>query len=117
MTFLDVCGSQEISDDAVAEIAEGCPLLEYLNMSWCNAVTDVGFVAVAEGCPRLRIMSAHGNRNVTSAFVDALARTGDGSLRTLDVCGCVGVAEDRRALRALLSSLHEDDRTAFVFHT
>jgi hypothetical protein len=46
-----------------------------------------------------------------------LARTGDGSLRTLDVCGCVGVAEDRRALRALLPSLHEDDRTAFVFHT
>ena len=53
----------------------------------------------------------------TSAFVDALARTGDGSLRTLDVCGCVGVAEDRRALRALLPSLHDDDRTAFVFHT
>jgi F-box/leucine-rich repeat protein 2/20 len=53
--------------------AEGCELLTYLNLSWCNQLTDVGLCAVGEGCPLLELLSVHGNRNVTSRFVSVLA--------------------------------------------
>jgi hypothetical protein len=73
LTFLDLCGSQSLTDRALVEIAEGCELLTYLNLSWCNLVTDVGMCAVGRHCTRLELLSVHGNRNVTSAFVAILA--------------------------------------------
>ena len=113
LTFLDVCGSQSLTDKALLEIADGCEKLTYLNLSWCNQLTDVGLCAVGERCTLLELLSVHGNRNVTSQFVSTLAAHNLGPrLKTLDVNGCVGVKEDRAALKALIPSL-----TTFVYHT
>ena len=113
LTFLDVCGSQSLTDKALLEIADGCEKLTYLNLSWCNQLTDVGLCAVGERCTLLELLSVHGNRNVTSQFVSTLAAHNVGPrLKTLDVNGCVGVKEDRAALKALIPSL-----TTFVYHT
>ena len=113
LTFLDVCGSQSITDKSMLEIADGCELLRYLNLSWCNQLSDAGLCAVSERCTLLELLSVHGNRNVTSRFVCTLAMHNKGPrLETLDVNGCVGVTEDRAALKALIPSL-----TTFVHHT
>lgn len=113
LTFLDVCGSQSLTDRALLEIAEGCGLLSYLNLSWCTKLTDVGLCAVGEGCPLLELLSVHGNRNVTNRFVSTLAAHNRGPrLKTLDVNGCVGVTENQDELRALIPSL-----TTFVYHS
>ena len=45
LRFLDLCGSQSITDKAMVQIAEGCKKLTYLNLSWCNQLTDVGACA------------------------------------------------------------------------
>ena len=44
---LDLCGSQTLTDRALVEIAEGCPNLRRLNVSWCTKLTDEGLIAVA----------------------------------------------------------------------
>ena len=109
---LDLCGSQTLTDRALVEIAEGCPNLRRLNVSWCTKLTDEGLIAVARGCPRLEWLSVHGNVRVTGAFARALADSNRGTLRALDVCGCVGVEETRERLREMFPALVE-----FVLHT
>ena len=105
LTWLDVCGAQALTDTALADIADGCPNLRYLNLSWCLLPTDAGVPAVAEACCNLELLSVHGNRNVTNACVDALAATNSGALHTLDVRGCVGITRDRDALAAAFPNL------------
>ena len=105
LTWLDLCGAQALTDEALADIAEGCQKLRVLNLSWCLAPTDAGVAAVAEACRDLELLSVHGNRNVTNASVDALMAANSGALHTLDVRGCVGITRDRHALAAAFPNL------------
>ena len=76
-------------------------------------LTDKGVTALAAGCPKLELLSLHGLRGVTDASVAALAQRCASSLHTLDVSGCVGIAQrDRDSLRQLLPALK-----CFVVHT
>ncbi len=88
------------SAQAVAEIARGCPKLEYLNLTWCVNVDDTAVGAVAAHCLRLKLLSVYGLRGVTDQCLEALAAPGrcGRALTTLDVHGCCNVSARRRRL-------------------
>ena len=44
----------EVTDDGVSKIGEGCRQLRSLELSYCRAVSDVGISKIGEGCPELR---------------------------------------------------------------
>ena len=112
LTWLDLCGAQQLTDDALGEIADACVLLRYLNLSWCLAVTDVGVTKVCKQCPGLELLSVHGNRHVSDAVITALhEHNNPGSLHTLDIRGC-GVDHNRGVLVKKFPNL-----TEFVHHT
>lgn len=89
----------ECTDEGVAALAAGCPELEELSVSYCDALTDRGveavaahcksfrsfcarscskltdggLVAVGAGCPRLTVLTVSECPNVTGACLPAIA--------------------------------------------
>jgi len=72
LTLLDLTGLNDITDAAVLALAEHCPSLRHLILSWVLLLTDAAATAVAERCP-LETLSLHGIRGVTMATLDAMA--------------------------------------------
>ncbi|XP_057546128.1 F-box protein At3g58530 [Amaranthus tricolor] len=99
LRFLDLCGAQNLSDQGLMCIAK-CSCLVYLNLTWCVRVTDVGVKAIAEGCTFLELLSLFGIVGVTDESLEALAKTCSGTLKTLDVNGCINI--QRRTREKLL---------------
>lgn len=95
LTFLDLCGSQNLTDDGLACISR-CGGLTYLNLTWCICVTDVGVVAIAQGYRSLELLSLFGIVGVTDACLEALSKSCSHSLTTLDVNGCIGIKRRSR---------------------
>ncbi|KAL6629489.1 hypothetical protein ACP70R_029254 [Stipagrostis hirtigluma subsp. patula] len=95
LTFLDLCGAQNLTDDGLACISR-CGGLTYLNLTWCVRVTDAGVVAIAQGCRSLELLSLFGIIGVTDACLEALSKSCSGSLTTLDVNGCIGIKSRSR---------------------
>ncbi|PAN05275.1 hypothetical protein PAHAL_1G127900 [Panicum hallii] len=90
LTFLDLCGAQNLSDDGLVWISR-CAGLTYLNLTWCVHVTDAGVVAIAQGCRSIELLSLFGIVGVTDACLDVLSKSCSHSLTTLDVNGCIGI--------------------------
>ncbi|RLM80991.1 hypothetical protein C2845_PM12G09660 [Panicum miliaceum] len=90
LTFLDLCGAQNLSDDGLVWISR-CAGLTYLNLTWCVRVTDAGVVAIAQGCRSIELLSLFGIVGVTDACLDVLSKSCSHSLTTLDVNGCIGI--------------------------
>ncbi len=44
---------QSLTDAGLIVIAQSCPLLTSLNVSFCKELTDAGVIAIARGCPLL----------------------------------------------------------------
>jgi len=40
--------NKSVTDEGLFALAEGCPLIEKLNLSWCTEITDEGVKAVAK---------------------------------------------------------------------
>ena len=95
LKFLDLCGAENLSDRSLYAIAE-CKLLEYLNITWCIAVTDEGVVNLARGCKLLTLLSVHGNLNITRLSLAALAESCC-RLQTLDLQGCAAIPAEERS--------------------
>ncbi|TVU32513.1 hypothetical protein EJB05_24244 [Eragrostis curvula] len=95
LTFLDLCGAQNLTDDALACMSR-CGGLTYLNLTWCVRVTDVGVIAIAQGCRSLELLSLFGIVWVTDACLEALSKSCCRSLTTLDVNGCIGIKRRSR---------------------
>ncbi|CAL4888493.1 unnamed protein product [Urochloa decumbens] len=95
LTFLDLCGAQNLTDDGLVCISR-CGGLTYLNLTWCVRVTDAGVIAIAQGCRSLELLSLFGIVAVTDACLEALSKSCSNSLRTLDVNGCVGIKRRSR---------------------
>ncbi|OEL15910.1 F-box protein [Dichanthelium oligosanthes] len=95
LTFLDLCGAQNLSDDGLVCISR-CRGLTYLNLTWCVRVTDAGVVAIAQGCWSLELLSLFGIVGVTDACLEALSKSCSHSLTTLDVNGCIGIKRRSR---------------------
>lgn len=47
----------QITDGALEALSAHCPSLEWLDFSWCGEVSDRGVVQLAEGCPGLEEVS------------------------------------------------------------
>ncbi|WOK97142.1 F-box protein [Canna indica] len=90
LTFLDLCGAQNLSDQSLACIAR-CKKLVSLNLTWCVRITDLGVAAIAEGCRSLEFLSLYGMVGVTDACLEALSKFCSSTLTTLDVNGCIGI--------------------------
>ncbi|KAL2480481.1 F-box protein [Abeliophyllum distichum] len=95
LRFLDLCGAQNLSDDALSCIAH-CTELASLNLTWCVRVTDQGVVAIAEGCRSLEFLSLFGIVGVTDKSLEALSSFCSNTLTTLDVNGCIGMKRRTR---------------------
>jgi F-box and leucine-rich repeat protein 2/20 len=54
LVHLSVKGLSEINNSTCRIIAESCPQLEVLNVSWCHNVDARGISQVVEMCPKLR---------------------------------------------------------------
>jgi len=95
LTFLDLCGAQNLSENGLVCISR-CGGLAYLNLTWCVRVTDAGVVAIAQGCQSLELLSLFGIVGVTDACLEALSKSCSHSLTTLDVNGCIGIKRRSR---------------------
>jgi len=97
---LDVCGNARLSDGEMGAIANACPHMEVLNLTWCVNVTDTALARVAANCPRLRSISLFGLLGISS--VQGLA-AGCKSLEELDVSCCANLEgyRDRARLQKM----------------
>ncbi|XP_068643079.1 F-box protein At3g58530 isoform X2 [Aristolochia californica] len=99
LRFLDLCGSQNLSDEGLTSIAK-CRKLVSLNLTWCVRVTDIGVIAVAQSCTSLELLSLFGIIGVTDKCLEVLSTFCSSTLTTLDVNGCTGIK--RRSRQKLL---------------
>ncbi|XP_058766331.1 F-box protein At3g58530-like [Vicia villosa] len=96
LTFLDLCGAQNLSDEGLECISK-CKNLVSLNLTWCVRVTDKGVIAVAQSCTSLEFLSLFGIVGVTDKCLEALSNSCSNSITTLDVNGCIGIKKRSRA--------------------
>ncbi|MFS8012606.1 putative leucine-rich repeat domain superfamily [Helianthus anomalus] len=52
---LDLCGAQNLSDEALFSLAK-CKNIRTLNLTWCVRVTDAGVIAIGQGCTSLEFL-------------------------------------------------------------
>ncbi|XP_065857214.1 F-box protein At3g58530 isoform X1 [Euphorbia lathyris] len=95
LSFLDLCGAQNLSDEGLSCIAT-CKNLITLNLTWCVRITDMGVIAIAEGCTALEFLSLFGIVGVTDKSLEVLSRFCSNQISTLDVNGCVGIKRRSR---------------------
>ena len=70
-TILDT--SLNIDDAVIIALADRCPALTQINVSWCTNLTDAAIIALAEHCPTLTVIDVSYCRNLTDAAIIALA--------------------------------------------
>ncbi|PKA63837.1 F-box protein [Apostasia shenzhenica] len=95
LTFLDLCGAQNLSDHGLSCIAR-CKSLAMLNLTWCVRVTDVGVIEIADGCRSLEYLSLFGIVGVTDRCLQVLSNNCSKTIATLDVNGCIGIKRRSR---------------------
>ncbi|KEH41769.1 putative leucine-rich repeat domain, L domain-containing protein [Medicago truncatula] len=95
LTFLDLCGAQNLSDQGLQSISK-CKNLVSLNLTWCVRVTDEGVIAIAQSCTSLEFLSLFGIVGVTDKCLVALSKSCSNSITTLDVNGCIGIKKRSR---------------------
>ena len=49
----------EVDNTQLMTIANGCPQLQSLDISYCDNITDEGIIALATGCPQLPVSYTH----------------------------------------------------------
>ena len=99
------CVESKLTDDFLFKLAERCPQLTALDLTYCS-FGEAGLKAVAAGCPQLRTVllnACHrrGGESVTDPFVIALAGNCP-QLTELDLSQCRALTD--RALLALSQS-------------
>lgn len=58
LVHINLSGLAGATNSAMKILAEHCPKVEHLNISWCNNVDTRGIRRVLEGCPNLRDLRA-----------------------------------------------------------
>lgn len=58
LVHINLCGLEHATNDAMKIVAQYCPRVEYLNVSWCPKVTTTGLRKVIEACDHLKDLRA-----------------------------------------------------------
>ncbi|KAI9812139.1 MAG: hypothetical protein M1827_004805 [Pycnora praestabilis] len=58
LVHINLSGLTAVTNSAMKIIAQSCPQLEYLNVSWCNNTDTRGIRKVLEACPKLKDLRA-----------------------------------------------------------
>ncbi|XP_053143635.1 F-box/LRR-repeat protein 4 isoform X2 [Hemicordylus capensis] len=100
---LDLWRCKNISENGIAELASGCPLLEEIDLGWCPTLqSSTGcFAKLARKLPNLQKLFLTANRSVCDSDIEELA-TNCTNLRQLDILGTRMVSP--ASLRKLLES-------------
>ncbi|KAM5256634.1 F-box/LRR-repeat protein 4 isoform 2-T2 [Ctenodactylus gundi] len=100
---LDLWRCKNITENGIAELASGCPLLEELDLGWCPTLqSSTGcFTRLARQLPNLQKLFLTANRSVCDADIEELASNCT-RLRQLDILGTRMVSP--ASLRKLLES-------------
>ncbi|KAL8667313.1 MAG: hypothetical protein Q9202_000887 [Teloschistes flavicans] len=62
LVYINFCRVPAVNNSAMRIIAQGCPLLESLNVSWCTHLDTQGLHKIIESCPNLRELRASETR-------------------------------------------------------
>ncbi|XP_073077034.1 F-box/LRR-repeat protein 4 isoform X4 [Manis javanica] len=100
---LDLWRCKNITENGIAELASGCPLLEELDLGWCPTLqSSTGcFARLARQLPNLQKLFLTANRSVCDTDIEELASNCI-QLRQLDILGTRMVSP--ASLRKLLES-------------
>lgn len=100
---LDLWRCKNITENGIAELASGCPLLEELDLGWCPTLqSSTGcFAKLARQLPNLQKLFLTANRSVCDTDIQELASNCT-RLRQLDILGTRMVSP--ASLRKLLES-------------
>ncbi|XP_006778296.1 PREDICTED: F-box/LRR-repeat protein 4 isoform X3 [Myotis davidii] len=100
---LDLWRCKNITENGIAELASGCPLLEELDLGWCPTLqSSTGcFAKLARHLPNLQKLFLTANRSVCDTDIEELACNCT-RLRQLDILGTRMVSP--MSLRKLLES-------------
>nr|XP_045011138.1 F-box/LRR-repeat protein 4 isoform X2 [Jaculus jaculus] len=100
---LDLWRCKNITENGIAELASGCPLLEELDLGWCPTLqSSTGcFARLARQLPNLQKLFLTANRSVCDTDIEELASNCT-RLRQLDILGTRMVSP--ASLRKLLES-------------
>ena len=88
LTELDCGGSGGITDVSATAVAQACPHLQALAITYADGISirNAGLTELARGCPELRNLNLNGGSEITDSGVIELAR-GCSKLRMLDLGG------------------------------
>jgi len=78
------CGG--LSDDGIIQIAQGCPMLECINLSYCTEITDSSLISLSK-CAKLNTLEIRGCPMITSSGLSEIAM-GCRLLSKLDIKKC-----------------------------
>ncbi|XP_023561940.1 F-box/LRR-repeat protein 4 isoform X2 [Octodon degus] len=103
---LDLWRCKNITENGIAELASGCPLLEELDLGWCPTLqSSTGcFARLARQLPNLQKLFLTANRSVCDTDIEELA-SNCARLRQLDILGTRMVSP--ASLRKLLEACKE----------
>merc|ERR1712166_374909 len=85
-TIVDATSS-DVDDAVIIALAERCPALTAVDVSWCKNLTDAAFIGLAEHCPALTSIYMNGCKNLTDKAIIALAERCP-ALTNVDVSYC-----------------------------
>ena len=88
LVCLDVfnCASM-VTDETLKALADGCPLLEHLNLYNCKLISNAGLRNMAQGCPKMECLNISSCTQISDSGLYALA-THSKQLRSLDMSYC-----------------------------
>ncbi|XP_008678704.1 F-box/LRR-repeat protein 12-like, partial [Zea mays] len=89
-----------LTDDSVAAIAGGCPLLKEWNLALCHGVHLPGWSAIAMYCSKLRVLHVNRYRHICDQSLLALSN-GCPRLEAVHINGCAKVTNNGLALFTL----------------
>ena len=75
-----------LSDDGIIQIAQGCPMLECINLSYCTEITDRSLISLSK-CAKLNTLEIRGCPMITSTGLSEIAM-GCRLLSKLDIKKC-----------------------------
>ncbi|CAH0026831.1 unnamed protein product [Clonostachys rhizophaga] len=99
LVYLNLTGLTAVSNKSCKIIAESCPQLDTLNISWCGKVDHRGIYSVISGCPKLKDLRAGEIRGFNNLGL-ALRIFQTNNLERLVLSGCAELTDE--ALEVML---------------